>query len=220
MTWLRTLRQLRRQGRRWPIPFLALVTEHRRRAGRSDFAGCEGTRDLQLASDERSIRLARMILPRSTVLEFGLGMGKLGAHLPPSCEYREYDLVSRSSGTLVVDLNSRPLPSIEQVDFAVLGGVLEYVIDVPSLVSHLHNVCDRIVASYVPAKSGRLWDSVKRRGKGWVNDYTTDELCATFLRSGFLIVQTEEWQGQTLFSFKKQHVRQVEVSDRVDHGRD
>ena len=86
--------------------------------------------------DARTLKLAKLISPRSRVLEFGAGRRFLESVLPEACTYTPSDIVSRGEDTIVCDLNSETLPIFSGYHVAVFGGVLEYVYDVPRLISH------------------------------------------------------------------------------------
>ena len=75
----------------------------------------------------------------SRVIEFGAARRALEKYLDPSCVYTASDLVDRGLGTIVCDLNERPLPDLgaDAYDVAVLMGVLEYVRDMPSVIDWL-----------------------------------------------------------------------------------
>src|SRR5690349_16692383 len=81
--------------------------------------------------DERTKLIAQLIPNDSRVIEFGAGRRRLESYLHPSCTYFASDLVSRGSGTIVFNLNARPLPDLTHLglNVAVFGGVLEYVSD-------------------------------------------------------------------------------------------
>jgi len=119
MTGQHLVRRLKRRGWKWISPFLAFITEFRRRAGRSDFARGEGNLALLSSWDERTRLLAKLISPECRVLEFGAGRRELRHCLPFGCVYIPSDLVSRSSDRVVLDLNARPLPELEEVDVVV-----------------------------------------------------------------------------------------------------
>jgi hypothetical protein len=61
--------------------------------------------------DERTRAIARLIPPGSHVIEFGAGRRQLESRLPEDCSYSASDLVDRGLGTLLCDLNRRPLPT-------------------------------------------------------------------------------------------------------------
>src|SRR6185312_8871325 len=85
-------------------------------------------------------RIAAGFVPDgSRVIEFGAGNRLLEKHLDSSCTYTPSDLVDRGPGTIVCDLNERPLPDLgtDTYDTAVILGVLEYLTDVPSLIDWL-----------------------------------------------------------------------------------
>ena len=97
--------------------------------------------------DRRTRMIANLIPPGSVVLEFGAWTRLLERKLPEGCTYIPSDKYDRGPGTIVCDLNG-DLPDFPQVDIIVFGGVLEYIKDVPRLISHLANRCKAFVVSY------------------------------------------------------------------------
>jgi len=95
-----------------------------------------------IAWDKRTRNIAALIAPDSNVIEFGAGRRQLPRWLPPRCGYIASDIVARGEQTLVCDLNKRPLPSLPHqtsVQVAVFSGVLEYVADLPGVISWARN---------------------------------------------------------------------------------
>jgi len=149
--------------------------------------------------DERTRLIASLVSPGSSVIEFGAGRRLLEQYLDPSCTYVPSDLVSRGPGTIVLDLNRRPLPDLgRRFDVAVLAGVLEYIQRLPSFAAWLASISDTIIASYTPAKSRprslrRLREQYARAGAGWVNSYSEEELLEVFARSGLQPAEVVDW---------------------------
>jgi hypothetical protein len=163
--------------------------------------------------DTRTVQLAALITPNTRVLEFGAGRMVLRRHLPEGCTYTPSDLVEREPGILCYDLNAPQLAPLPGFDVAVFGGVLEYVHDIPRLLTHLHGHCECVVASYAVATSKGLRARLGRRKHGWVNDYSAEGLVGMFLHAGFYPSAERRWGGQILYQFKKQHVHPAAVRD-------
>src|SRR5205823_4537865 len=103
------------------------------------------------ASWETRTQLAATLVPnQSRVVEFGAATRALERYLDPSCTYAASDLVDRGPGTIVCDLNARPLPDLgtDAYDVAVIMGVFEYVRDVPSVIDWLAKHFPVCVLSY------------------------------------------------------------------------
>lgn len=184
-----------------------------RRRGRSDLERWADGESLLAPWDSRTIRLAGLVQPGARVLELGAGRMLLREHLPPGCTYIPSDLVARGPETFVCDLNAATLPALPRVDTVVMSGVLEYVLDVPRLLLHLHEACDQIVASYATAPDRRMRTIARRRAQGWVNDYRADELTAVLVRCGFFPTYQDRWYDQQLFTCKKQYHQRAFVRD-------
>ena len=107
------------------------------------------------AWEPRNKQLAALVPKNSRVIEFGAGRRVFERHLDPSCTYVPSDIVDRGPGTLVFDLNERPLPDLgaDRHDVAVFSGVLEYVRDVPSLIDWLATCVTGCVLTYAPARA-------------------------------------------------------------------
>ena len=142
----------------------------------SDYERWGAIKSLKADWDSRTEKITSLVAPQSSILEFGAGRLVLKSYLPASCQYTPSDLVNRGEGTIVCDLNKRPLPDFQTYDFAVFSGVLEYVYDVESLIWHLSRSVNNIVASYAVLES----NAEKRDKYGWVNNFTSREFVELF----------------------------------------
>lgn len=126
--------------------------------------------------------------------------------VPEGCRYTPSDLVSRGDGTLICDLNAKVLPDFPAHDVAVFSGVLEYVNDVPRLVSRLSESVGIVIASY--ASTDYFPEVQRRRVYGWVNDYSSRELLGVFAQAGFRCDETQAWRSsQIIGKFSKDRPR-------------
>jgi hypothetical protein len=171
----------------------------RRLCGFSDIKRWSNIANFSPDWETRTALIAELILPDSKVLEFGCGRMKLVKYLPLGCTYIPSDIISRGPGTLVCDLNARHLPTFPTVDVIVFSGVLEYINDVPRLISRLKNSCSTIIASYALATNRGVFDIMQRRNVGWVNSYNEEDLIQIFQRNGFSSVKRTLWQDQAIF---------------------
>lgn len=160
----------------------------------------------------RTERIARLIPADSRVLEFGAGNRRLESLLAPGCTYLPSDLVDRGPGTVICDLNKRPLPDLSYLilHVAVFVGVLEYVNDLPTLIEWLEGQVTVCVLSYEcmrsrPFSLRRIAEVFHRAYYGYVSYYTEKELLALFDRNGFACEKNETWRDQELFVFAKSH---------------
>src|SRR6201993_4161076 len=96
-------------------------------------------RNLYASWESRNEQLAALVPNNSRVIEFGAGKRILERYLDPSCTYTPSDMIDRGPGTIVCDLNERPLPDLgaDTYDIAVFIGVLEYLRDVPAVLDWL-----------------------------------------------------------------------------------
>jgi len=155
--------------------------------------------------------MAGLIPEHSTVLEFGAGTRSLERMLHPSCSYIPSDLVDRGPGTVVLDLNHRPLPDLSHLgaDVAVFAGVLEYMTDLEGLISWLGSLVTTCVVSYEPAVPTRgaiqSWRQATRRTHhGYMNSFSEGEILEMFERAEFRCQSRDSWTQQRIFLMVKQ----------------
>jgi hypothetical protein len=177
-------------------------------------------RNHDITWDKRTRNIAALIAPDSNVIEFGAGRRQLPRWLPPNCDYVASDIVARGEGTLLCDLNKRPLPSLPHktnVQVAVFSGVLEYVVDVPGVINWLSTHVDQVIASYnciTPTESalGRIRAAAARLSAGWVNGFTQSELIASFNKAGFALIKCQSVEGEEaehIYFFAKSRSRDL-----------
>jgi hypothetical protein len=167
-------------------------------------------RNLFASWESRNKQVAALVPTNSRVIEFGAGKRILERYLDPSCTYVPSDIIDRGPGTIVCDLNQRPLPDLGSnvYDVAVLSGVLEYVRDVPSVLDWLTKYVTVCVLTYAPAKAKGysprdLLETIGRLRHGWMNNYREEELRSLFCDRSFEVVQEEDWEEQRLFVFSR-----------------
>ena len=177
----------------------SLRTSLRKFLRRSDYKRWGTTRSLNPYWDSRTEQIARLIEPGKSVIEFGAGRLVLQNFLPQNCAYTPSDLISRGPGTLIWDLNSDKFPPLQSFDFAIFSGVLEYVNDVPRLISFLANHINTIVASYAVVEA----NPDNRRAQGWVNDFSSIHFMEIFYKAGFRCDHCEKWKSQLIYRFRK-----------------
>jgi hypothetical protein len=176
---------------------------------KTDYDRWSDPRNIYSSWESRTEMAARLVPPHSRVIEFGAANRVLERHLDPSSIYTASDLVDRGPGTVVLDLNERPLPDFGQdaYDVAVLMGVLEYVRDVPSMLDWLAKHFDVCVLSYACCKAkGRIRgkiEAVRRLNHGWMNNLDEEELLRLFTELGYRVDHEAEWADQRLFVFSQ-----------------
>ena len=167
-------------------------------------------RNIYASWESRNKELAALVPSNSRVIEFGAGKRILERYLDPSCSYVPSDIVDRGPGTIVFDLNQRPLPDLgpDAYDVAVFSGVLEYVREVPAVLDWLTKYVTVCVLTYAPAKAKGhsprgLLETIGRLRHGWMNNYREEELRSLFCERGFELVQGKDWEDQRLFVFSR-----------------
>lgn len=184
--------------------YAAFATVIRIRKGGSDLERWSRIENLSPEWDARTITIARMIPENSSVLEFGAGRLVLPKHLPSNCTYTPSDICDRGPGTIICDLNQRPLPSFSTYDIVVFSGVLEYINDVPEVLRHIIKSCHTIFTSYVCATDKSSFEIMRRRKAAWVNDYTPDDLIKLFSDAGLTLIESKTFIGtQMIFEFRR-----------------
>jgi hypothetical protein len=162
--------------------------------------------------DARARVAAALIPPGAGVVEFGAGLRQLERFLDQSISYIPSDLVDRGPGTLILDLNAQPLPSLSNGDTAVFCGVLEYIADVPAVIHWLSDWASLCIASYNCAYTSRgtllrVAEVAKRARLGWVNTFTERELRVQFATAGFELVERRTWyetgDNEPVFVFRR-----------------
>lgn len=177
---------------------------------KTDYRRWSDHHSLDPSWEPRTKRAAALVPIRSRVIEFGAGNRRLEQYLDPSCTYGASDIVDRGPGTIVCDLNRRPLPDLgaDTYDVAVILGVLEYLRDAPSVLDWLAEYVPFCVLSYVCAEANRyslrgMRESVNRVRAGWMNSYRNEELRSLFRERGYALLQEESWENNRLFVFSQ-----------------
>jgi hypothetical protein len=183
----------RRVGLRY-FAWASAITSVRHRTSRSNDRWLDG-QALDESWDERSRLMARSIPADSRVVDVGAGAQALRSALPPDCIYVPIDVVSRTPDTIVCDLNHDQPPALS-ADYLVASGLLEYITDVPRLVSWMASVAPQIILSYEGADGQSRY---YRRKSGWVNDYTDSEVRELLRRHGLSVVESTAWRQQTIY---------------------
>lgn len=183
----------------------------RRFAGRADYARWSSPQGLEEWWDERTKTIAKLVPEGARVIEFGAGRRQLERFLPAGCTYTPSDLVDRGAGTIVCDLNHRPLPDLSgpKPGVAVFGGVLEYIKDVPALAQWLEGAgVKTCILSFDPVPTalgliGRYRESARRRYYGYMNNLTEQEILRGFDAAGFACIHRQIWTTQLIFRLEK-----------------
>jgi hypothetical protein len=171
---------------------------------RPDVSRWERVSSFEEEWEERTRIMARLVPKGSRVIEFGAGRRRMAHHLDPSCTYLASDVIHRGPGTLVWDLNARPLPDLSpfKVDVAIFGGVLEYLVSLDPIARWLARHVSTCIASYECAETAawsldRLRERLRRARLGWVSTHTETELARLFQAAGFVCEQKVIWHTPT-----------------------
>lgn len=179
-------------------------TRNLRLSGESDLKRWVNSNELDESWDERTYMIASMIEPSSSIIEFGAGNMKLRNKLPENCTYQASDIISRYPGVITCDLNQEISIDLSKYDTAIFSGVLEYVYDVKAIISRLNEDVENIILSY----ACRDISNAPRLDRGWLSDYSREELEKIFMSNNYEILQYREWRNQSIFSLRLKKLNQ------------
>ena len=173
-------------------------TKNLRKQGNSDLKRWKNTKELDESWNERTYIMASMVNPNSSVIEFGAGNMKLRDKIPDDCSYQPSDIVARFPGVIECDLNEKISIDLNQYNTAVFSGVLEYVYNIENVISQLSPYVENIILSY----ACRDISNAPRLERGWLSDYSREELEEIFTSYNYEVLQYREWRNQSIFSLK------------------
>ena len=159
-------------------------------AKKTDFDRWSNIDSLEAAWDQRAEVAAGFVPAGSRVLDIGCGRMALSRSLPNGCDYQPCDLVARDSKTIVCDLNRGQFPSAAaaEADVIVMLGLLEYIVDIDGLFTHLrHAKCDLVVSYCVTD----LTADIDRASLGWINHLSLMDLAMLFDRFDFRVERSD-----------------------------
>lgn len=170
-----------------------------RKSKSSDYKRWTNPKELFQDWNERTAILGAMVSPGAIVIEFGAGTMSLKDYLPKNCNYTPSDIYSSSPEILVCDLN-KPIPfDLLKYDTAVFSGVLEYIYDLDSVFDQFQDKIGNIILSYACSDIS----NANRLNRGWLSDYTKQELLTIFKKYHYQIVEYKEWRNQSIFKLVK-----------------
>lgn len=171
-----------------PTDDRAALTERLIQNGGTDTQRWAQMDSLATQWDARAEKAAKHIAPGRHVLDIGAGAMALRGYLPPDCRYSPADVVERCPGCFVIDLNAGDFPP-GQYDYVTFLGVLEYIHDVPVILQKAKAAAPAMIVTYCTVT---MPDQQRRRGMGWVNDFTATDFEALLQGSGWTIRQRDE----------------------------
>lgn len=160
--------------------------------------------------EDRSVQAARLVPDGARVLEIGVGKGAFRALVEGRCRYLGADLAPLDDHTLVLNLETDPLPE-GPFDLIVLLGVLEYIHDFNAVAARLRASGAGLLLSYcaIPGPVAGPEVVAARRERGWVNDLTPDAFRATFAVAPLSLASEEPYKrpgpfwDQRIFLFRR-----------------
>ena len=133
--------------------------------------------------DSRNLVVASLVAEGSSVVDVGAGAQTLRKHIKGLVKYTPCDLFKNTPDTHIIDFNEGVYPTgIEQHDYVICSGVLEYVRDPEPFVRFLKASGKTMVLTYnvrLPKDS-----TIDRLAKDWVNHFSAEELRALLQAHG------------------------------------
>ncbi len=128
-------------------------------------------------------RLAALLGKGKSIADIGAGEEHIKSYLKPS-RYYPFDVYKLTKDTIAVDLDNEPLPRLPQkVDYVLVQGVFEYLLNAESVLSRLHQYGDTLVTTcyYRPHKM-KLWKRL----------WTMEAFEAALINNGWKITHKEK----------------------------
>ncbi len=123
----------------------------------------------------------------ATIVEFGAGNQFLEQVLPQSINYIPTDIFRRNEATIIFDLNCDDITLSPKGDAAIMSGVLEYLLDVKTVIGNLAKSFRYLAISYNPITENSFIES--RIKKGWQNHLTAPQLERIFCENKWQIAK-------------------------------
>ena len=174
-----------------------------RNSGRSDLKRWENSQELDVSWDERTYLMATMLEPNSNIIEFGAGNMSLRSRLPKDCTYQASDIIARYLGVIECDLNQNIKIDLSKYNTAVFSGVLEYVYDIEKVIFQMSEHIENIVLSY----ACRDISNAPRLDRGWLSDYSREELERILSKYNYQILEYKEWRNQSIYNLKSNRTK-------------
>ena len=128
------------------------------------------------------------LIPQSvnSLMDIGCGEGLLREFLRDDIKYYGVDYCKRTERTLVCDINKEKLPDID-VDLYYLGGVIDYVTDIPSFIKQFCRAKYVIMSKTRNERFIRLDDKVMDSGymNYGIDSYYCSDLITDMFKNGF-----------------------------------
>jgi hypothetical protein len=154
--------------------------------------------------DARVKLIGGMIPAGSSVLDVGAGAMTLERYLPEKCKYTPMDVIRTTDRTLYVDFNRGILPTLDgPYDYAVCGGILEYVTNVDLFIHAVATWARTVILSYAERTTFTHAELVNRERMGWCTHMTQHGLKLLFTEHGLVVRDRSSWSGQSIYTLNK-----------------
>lgn len=166
----------------------------------------------------RAEMAAGLIPDGSSILEIGVGAGDFRNRVQGRCSYEGADLAPLEGTTLILNLDTDPLPN-KKYDYVVLLGVLEYLYEPQNAAKKACAAALNVVCSYCcrPENASIADVADQRSSMGWVNAFTRNELVALFGANGFAVQSSRIYNKTKSFEQVLMHFQKNCVSNLRRH---
>ena len=146
--------------------------------------------------EHRASIAAELIGDVPSIVDLGCGAMSVRRFLPITTRYVGVDHLARDADTIMIDLNSEPLPDFGIRQASMLG-VLEYLTDTSNILGQLHRRFDSVVLSYC---HHHFFRSKAKRAQFWVNHYSARQFKTLLRTAGFRIIEVRRIRfGESLY---------------------
>jgi hypothetical protein len=142
-------------------------------------------------------RFAARHIPHRWVSDIGCGKQALSKYLRPGAIYLPSDMKAWDDNVETCDLNEGQLPtkSLSLADVAVLLGVIERIVDLPTLFASLARATEHLVVSYHPIEKRPTFSGVDV----WCHQYSAQEITVMLRAAGYDEITTRAFKEQTIW---------------------
>jgi hypothetical protein len=156
---------------------------------------------------DRAQHISLLVRDQDSVADLGCGPMHLERFLRSSVRYLPVDVVRRDARTIVVDLNQEELPRLS-ASCIVAAGVLEYIHDVPKLLSSISRHFKMAVLTYNISENTPSQET--REGHGWVNSFTDSDLEDEFIKARLVLLEKHLYGSQMIWKLESgYHLQQT-----------
>jgi hypothetical protein len=152
---------------------------------------------LQDAWQDRGLTVRKFVPEGSSVIEFGAGKAMFREYFAERNLYVATDVVKRQEIDAILNLNNPPT-YLQNFDFGIALGVLEYLTDLPKSMGFISQKCENFIFSYCGKIPG-IKNQIKRNLNGWRSHLWLDELMSIMNNYGYTVLHIEMIESTLYF---------------------